>query len=173
MFCKVLAILGFFFLSINASAQFDKIEDLKLPNRIGYVNDFSGIFPQETRQALEQKLKKYEQDTGRMFLVVSFPILSCVGEEESCAFTFYKQWQIKKVRKNHHSIMLFLSGVNRRGERSFLGFSHDSDGRLLDQAGHDQFMTNTVDKLIAEGSVSEANVAYIDFVIKTLSTPIK
>lgn len=169
-----LFVLTLLFIPTITFAQFDNIEDMTLPKRVGYVNDFSGLFPEETRQMLEEKLKKYEQDTGRMFLVVSFPALSCIFEEEKCAFIFYEKWGIRKARKNHHAIMLFLSGGNRRGERSFLGFSHqDIDGKLLDQAGHDQFMTNTVDKLIAEGKVAEANVAYIDFIIKILSTPIK
>lgn len=154
-------------------AQFDNIEDLNLPKRVGYVNDFSGVFPSETRQMLEAKLKKYEQDTGRMFLVVSFPVLDCVFQEEKCSAAFYEKWQIKKARKKHHAIILFLSGANTRGKRSFLGFSHeDSDGKMVYRAGHDRFMTDVVDKLIVEGKVAEANVAYIDFVIGALSVPI-
>ena len=156
-----------------AFPMFDKIEDLTFPERVGYVNDFSGIFSQETRQELEEKLKKYEQDTNRIFLVVSHPALSCIFEEERCAIAIYKQWQIKKIRKNKQSILLFFSGANRRGERSFIGFSSDSDEKSLDRAGYYQFTDETVRKLTADGKVPEANVAYINFVIKALSTPIK
>jgi len=161
-------------LSSIASAQmFDDIKNTKLPDRVGYVNDFSEIFPEKTRQALETKLKKYEQATGRMFLVVSFPALGCIFEEDMCSSVFYEKWKIRKARKDHHAIMLFLSGANRRGTRSFLGFSHGEDRDLLEQAGHDQFVVNTVDRLIAQGKVSEANVAYINFITQTLSAPIK
>ena len=152
--------------------SFDKIEDLDFPKRVGYVNDFSNIFTSDTVQILEKKLKRYEEETGRMFLVVSFPVLSCIFEEEECASAFYNRWQIKKIRKNHHAILLFLSGGNRRGERSYLAFSHGEDEELIYRAGHNQFTIYTVDKLIAEGKVAEANVAYINFVMKILSNPI-
>lgn len=109
---------------------------LSVPQQIGYVNDFSSIFPQQAREKIENKLLDYEKETKRTVLFVSLPVLDCVFLEEECTYAVYRAWGVEK----NHSAILFVSGVNRR-ERTFLGLGKNL---TIDDVAYYKFIQNTV-----------------------------
>ena len=165
----------FVFLSIlsasAASAQiiYENPRNPVFPDKTGYVNDFSGIFPPKTKIHLEKILKNYEEKTGRTFLVVSFPVLNCIFQEAMCTHALSRQWGVKK--NNPHSIILFISGAASRGQMSYLGLGV-AEKALFDEKSYYSFISETVEPLIGKGKTFEAYVAYVDFVIRALNTPV-
>lgn len=85
----------------------------------GFVNDFAGILSQETRTALEQRLRSYEQETTNEVVVVT--ISSLAGDTiEGYAASLVEEWKIGK--KGEDNGVLFLIARDDRQMRFNVGY---------------------------------------------------
>lgn len=150
-----------FLLLIAGCASVTTTTTLKvpIPQRSGYVNDFSSIFPPTVKDRIEVKLREYEEKTGRTVLFVSLPVLDCVFYEDICAREVYHAWGLGK-----NAIILFVSGINRK-ERTYLGLGGDL---TIDDVPYNQFILGTLEPLIKAERLAEAYEAYLDFILLNL-----
>ncbi len=127
----------------------------------GFVNDFAGILSPETRTALEQQLRAYEQKTTNEVVVVTIPALTD-DTIEGYAVSLVEEWKIGK--KGSDNGVLFLIARDDRQMRFEVGYGLEGvmndakAGRIIREAVAPAFrdgdynsgITNGVLRLIAE-----------------------
>ncbi len=90
---------------IPASAQ-------QLPEPVGYVNDFAGVFSADIKSGLEDSLRLFEQETTVELAVVTVPNMSGTTVEEYAARLFEK-WGIGKKDVDNGILLLFAQSERR------------------------------------------------------------
>ncbi len=115
-------ILGIFLVVFPVLAQ-------ELPQPVGYVNDFAGMFSFSFRQSLEQELVAFEKETTAEIAVVTIDSLEG-GNLEDYAVRLFEDWQIGKKDKDNG--LLLLIAEKEREIRIEVGYGLEpviTDGR--------------------------------------------
>jgi len=112
----------FFSVGVDQFAQ----TTLRMPARVGHVNDFAGVVDERTRQQLENTLDNVKQKTGIEFVVAT--VESTSGQE---IFVFSRQlasdWDIG-VRTSPKKSLLLVVAVKEK--QSFALFSRSAQSDL-------------------------------------------
>lgn len=124
------------------------------PESVGYVNDFANILSSETKQAIEQRLTKLEEDSSIEIAVVTVKSLEETTVED-IAVRLFEDWGVGK--KNEDNGILFLIAPNERQTRIEVGYGLEpllpdaKAGRILDNYVLPAFKDGNYDRGISEG----------------------
>ncbi len=119
--------------SIYGELSFNKIIETR-PS--GFIQDFSGILDQRTKNYIEKICTYLEKKTGIEIAVVTIPVLENYSIEEA-AVTLFEKWGIGKKGKDN-GILLLIS-LNPRRIRIEVGYglegaiTDSTAGRILDE----------------------------------------
>lgn len=112
---------------------------LEIPKRPeGYVSDYAAMLSPGTRASLEEKLRRFEEETSNQVVVVTFPSLE--GEVlEDFSIRLAEQWKIGQKGKDNGVILLI--------------FKEDRKVRIEVGYGLEGALTDAVAKLIIENEI--------------------
>lgn len=104
------------FLSLTAVSSAAALE---VPPLRGRINDYAGLIPAERAQALEERLARFERETGHQVAVLTVPGLE--GEDlEGFSIKVAESWKIGK--KGFDNGVIFLIAKNDRKLRIEVGY---------------------------------------------------
>jgi len=116
---------SFLFLLLIRPSSLSALEIPKRPE--GYVSDYAGMVSRQKRIELEEKLRRFEQETSNQIVVVTFPSLE--GEVlEDFAIRLAEAWKIGQKGKDNGVILLIFK--NDRKVRIEVGYG--LEGALTD-----------------------------------------
>lgn len=75
--------------------------DVKFPARIGYVNDFEGIFTPDQVKVLNEQVTKQEKETGNEIAIVTIGSFEPYPSLFDYSLALANQWGIGKKDKNN------------------------------------------------------------------------
>lgn len=149
MFRKRLLLLILLLIPAAAAAAF--------PTPTGFVNDFAGVLPAETKNDLEGLLSSFERSTGIEVAVATLPSLDGRTVED-VAVDLFKQWGIGKKGKDDGA--LFLVAPSERRMRIEVGYGLEGAlndalaGRILDENVVPRFRGGDLSGGIAAGTAA-------------------
>lgn len=120
-------LLLIFFSSQWLSAQ--DIPDPMVPYRL--VNDFAGIFSAAETQALEQKLRAYNDSTSTQIYVVSVADLGGYPASDY-AFRLGEKWQIGQKSKDNGAVILIKPKIGNSRGQAFIATGYGLEARIND-----------------------------------------
>lgn len=123
---KYLLIL-IFFSSLGLSAQ--DIPEPMVPFRL--VNDFANIFSSAEKQALEQKLRAYNDSTSTQIYVVSVSDLGGYPASDY-AFRLGEKWQIGQKSKDNGAVILIKPKIGNSRGQAFIATGYGLEARIND-----------------------------------------
>lgn len=111
---KGLFLLYFLINTIAYGQQVAVNKEIKLPNPVGWVNDFESIFTAPQEKALDSLLTAYEKLTTREVVVITIPS-SAITAKKFTDFTLKiaQQWEIGKKDKNN-GVLIAISKELRK-----------------------------------------------------------
>ncbi len=120
-----------------------------LPGRpTGFVNDFAGMLSQETRSALEQEMRTFQEKTTHEISVVT--IASLDGDYiENYAEKLFKEWGIGKKGADNGVLLL----ISRDDKKMRIEVGYGLEGALTD-AESSQIIRNTLRPAFQQGNFS-------------------
>ena len=121
-----------------------------LPKPTGHVNDFAGILDEQTRSAIEQRLKEVETKTSSEIAVATVKSLDGMSIEEY-ANRLFKEWGVGQAKTDNG--VLILVAPNDREMRIEVGYGLEGvlpDG-LAGQIRDEQFLLRFRDNDYAGG----------------------
>lgn len=95
----------------NRQKQTDFIT--KFPKQIGFVNDFEQIFTDEQRQSLELKLKEYEKNTTREFVIITIDSITPYTSIQKFASDLSNEWGVGKKETNNGLSIVFSKNLRK------------------------------------------------------------
>lgn len=102
------------FIFVNAFAQKGYLENKDIPekpNPARLVNDIAGMFDNNDKALLEQKLRKYNIETSTQIAVVTVPSVKPYAIEDY-AIRLFRKWEIGQAKKNN-GILLLIANNDR------------------------------------------------------------
>lgn len=113
--------------SFGLSAQ--DIPEPMVPYRL--VNDFADIFTPVEEQALEQKLRAYNDSTSTQIYVVSVTDLGGYPASDY-AFRLGEKWQIGQRSKDNGAVILIKPKIGNSRGQAFIATGYGLEGRIND-----------------------------------------
>lgn len=156
---RIKAILAAVFLCVLAFSFTAEAEE-KYPKPLGFVSDFTGILPVETKTRIETKLRDYAKKTSIEIAVVIIPSLTQADELEE-AQKIGEDWGVGKKGKDNGIILLF--SLKERKIRIHVGYGLEGDMP-------DAKAKVLIEKLVSEmrKSVSQGIEIFVDEIKKEL-----
>lgn len=159
---KYLLIL-IFFSSLGLSAQ--DIPEPMVPYRL--VNDFAGIFSPAEEQALEQKLRAYNDSTSTQIYVVSVTDLGGYPASDY-AFRLGEKWEIGQKSKDNGAVILIKPKIGNSRGQAFIATGYGLEARINDAYAGRIVRNEMIPYFIDEDYFGGVNAA-IDVMIARLS----
>lgn len=116
-----------FFSSLGLSAQ--DIPDPMVPYRL--VNDFANIFSSAEQQALEQKLRAYNDSTSTQIYVVSVTDLNGYDPSDY-AFRLGEKWEIGQRSKDNGAVILIKPKIGNSRGQAFIATGYGLEAYITD-----------------------------------------
>ncbi|MGE5394993.1 MAG: TPM domain-containing protein [Candidatus Saccharibacteria bacterium] len=91
---------------LTAFAQDKSTTDFKFPERIGYVNDFEGIFTPEQVKSLEEMVVKHEKETTNEIAVVTISSFQPYATLFDYSFALGNHWGVGKMDKKNGIVIV-------------------------------------------------------------------
>src|SRR5690554_7422740 len=113
--------------SRNVSSQ--DIPDPMTPYRL--VNDFAGLFTPTEEQALEQKLRAYNDSTSTQLYVVTVNDLAGYAASDF-AFRLGEKWEIGQKSKDNGAVILIKPKVDNSRGQAFIATGYGLEARVND-----------------------------------------
>lgn len=159
---KYLLLLIYFF-SLGLSAQ-DIPEPMK-PYRL--VNDFAHIFSTAEAQALEQKLRAYNDSTSTQIYVVSVADLGGYPASDY-AFRLGEKWEIGQKSKDNGAVILIKPKIGNSRGQAFIATGYGLEARINDAYAGRIVRNEMIPYFMEEDYFGGVNAA-IDVMIARLS----
>lgn len=118
-------IILLFFIFLTAQLQAQKIESRPNPPRA--VNDFGNFLAPFQREALEQKLRAYNDSTSSAIVIITVPDLQGYDIAE-VALKYLRTWQVGTKEKNNGVIIL----VSKKEKKARIETGYGMEGVLPD-----------------------------------------
>ena len=87
-------------------------QTVRFPGYVGYVNDFAGVIPEDTRQKITDLAGEVEQKTGAQIAVVTVDSMQGLTVEDY-ATRLFETWKIGQA-ENDNGVLLLLAMAERR-----------------------------------------------------------
>lgn len=111
----LLLVLSFIFLFSGCGSSGNEVINVKFPAYTGYINDYSGILDEDSKNTLEELASKIEKDTGSEIAVLIVDNLQGLTEEEY-AVKIFEEWGIGKEKKDN-GILILIGTEGEPGNR--------------------------------------------------------
>lgn len=105
------------------------IPDPMVPYRL--VNDFAGLFSSAEEQALEQKLRAYNDSTSTQLYVVTVSDLGGYAASDF-AFRLGEKWEIGQKSKDNGAVILIKPKVDNSRGQAFIATGYGLEARVND-----------------------------------------
>lgn len=160
--------LPFFLLAVvlffpRLSAQ--EIPDPMIPYRL--ANDFANLFSPIEEQALEQKLRAYNDSTSTQLYVVTVSDLSGYAASDF-AFRLGEKWQIGQKSKDNGAIILIKPKIGNSRGQAFIATGYGLEARVNDAYAGRIVRDQMIPYFMEEDYFGGANAA-VDALIARLS----
>lgn len=132
------------------------------PRPGGYVNDFAHLLDPATREALDDRLARYDRATGNQIAVAIFPDLGGVPINEF-AVRLEEAWQV--WRKGRDNGVLLVVALAERQVRIEVGYGLES--RITD-ADAGQIIRQTIAPAFRAGRYGEGLASAVDALIRLI-----
>lgn len=160
---SILACVILLLLPIRAVAQ--EIPDPMVPFRL--VNDFANIFSSAETQALEQKLRAYNDSTSTQIYVVTVNDLGGYPASDY-AFKLGEKWQIGQKSKDNGAVILIKPKIGNSRGQAFIATGYGLEARIND-AYAGRIIDNQMLPYFMEGDYFGGVNAAVDVMIARLS----
>ena len=151
------------FSSLGLSAQ--DIPEPMVPYRL--VNDFADIFSPAEEQALEQKLRAYNDSTSTQIYVVSVSDLGGYPASDY-AFRLGEKWEIGQKSKDNGAVILIKPQIGNSRGQAFIATGYGLEARINDAYAGRIVRNDMIPYFMDEDYFGGAN-AGIDAMIARLS----
>lgn len=91
---------------LTAFAQNQTTTDFKFPERIGYVNDFEGIFTPAQVKSLEELVVKHEKETTNEIAIVTIMSYAPYPSLFDYSFALGNDWGVGKMDKKNGIVIV-------------------------------------------------------------------
>jgi uncharacterized protein len=162
MLQKVL-VIALLFLAPALKAQ--DIPDPMVPYRL--VNDFAGLFSSAEEQALEQKLRAYNDSTSTQLYVVTVSDLGGYVASDF-AFRLGEKWEIGQKSKDNGTVILIKPKVGNSRGQAFIATGYGLEARVNDAYAGRIVRDQMIPYFMEEDYFGGANAA-VDALIARLS----
>ncbi len=149
--------------SRNVSSQ--DIPGPMIPYRL--VNDFAGLFSSAEEQALEQKLRAYNDSTSTQIYVVTVNELGGYAVSDF-AFRLGEKWEIGQKSKDNGAVILIKPKIGNSRGQAFIATGYGLEARVNDAYAGRIVRDRMIPHFIENDYFSGANAA-IDALISRLS----
>src|SRR5690554_1147173 len=149
--------------SRNVSSQ--DIPGPMIPYRL--VNDFAGLFSSAEEQALEQKLRAYNDSTSTQIYVVTVNELGGYAVSDF-AFRLGEKWEIGQKSKDNGAVILIKPKIGNSRGQAFIATGYGLEARVNDAYAGRIVRDRMIPHFIENDYFNSANAA-IDALISRLS----
>ncbi len=134
------------------------------PQPVGHVNDFAEVLSQEAESRLEEKLKRYADDTGIEVAVVTIASLDDSTVEEY-TLNLANSWGVGDKKKDNG--LVFLIAPNERKTRIEVGYGLEPD---LPDVAAGRIIRDDVLPLFKEKKMEEGIIAGVSAIVAQLGS---
>lgn len=135
---------------------------LEFPKAEGYVNDFAGILSSETKQTLEEKLVKLEEESTVEIAVVTIKSLEGTTIEDYAVYLF-EDWKIGKRGKDNG--VLFLIASTEKKLRIEVGYGLEP---TLTDSKAGRIIRNTITPQFKKGDYDSGVILGVEEIVKVV-----
>lgn len=156
MFSKltITCILFFSFLTVNGQTKKESYWD-KIPNSVGWINDFENIFSEKEEQFLDSLVATYEFETSVEIYVITIPEFATERNRfNDLVFEIGKKWGVGK-RALDNGILIAVSKENRAlnviygtaftGHLTEAGIAEINDTKFIPNFQNGDYFTGTLE----------------------------